>query len=359
MNRETLSYDDSSTQLAPPMGRSARARAAILQALQDLGDPAGASRIAEMLGGSGVHLQERSIRFHLLKMDREGLTTCLTKHDGRQITDSGRKELARYNVMQKVGFVAAKMDELGYRMSLSAEQDGTAPGTVIANITIINKNDLSRALHFMRPVFASALGMGDRIAIRLPGERIGDHEAPRDSAIISTVCGVTINGIFLKAGIPIISKFGGLVEMDHGTPKRIVELVEYTGTTVNPHKLFIGSGMTSVGKCAVSGSGVIGVSFREFPSVALEKARSLVHQLRRMNLNGVIMVGQPNRPVLDIPVGDGRTGMVVVDGLNPIAAACEAGIPVELHPLSGLEDCASFVPFKEVAPMGRRTNFID
>lgn len=358
MNLASPSFDHTVT--APvAMGRSARARAAILRALDDLGDPAGASRIAEMLDGSGVQLRERAIRFHLLKMDREGLTKCLTKHDGRQITETGRKELARLNVMQRVGFVSSKMDELGFRMSLKAGTDEIAEGTVIANFALIDKQDLSRTLHFMKPVFSAGLCMGDRIAVSMSGGKLVESDAPRGMVGIATVCSMTINGFFLKHGIPVVSRFGGLVEMDHGTPKRFTEVIEYKGTSIDPQKLFIASKMTKVGQYAATGSGVIGVSFREFPSVAIDKARDLVHRLRRMNMNGVLLIGQPNRPLLDIPVGDGRTGMIAFGGLNPVAAAIEAGIPVELYPLSGLEEVKTFVPFSDVARLGRRVNYVE
>lgn len=358
MNTEVQKYPKLDASSAP-VGRSARARAAILKALEELGETAGSSRIAEIIGANGVQLQERAIRFHLQKMDREGLTQCFTKHDGRQITENGRKELARLNVMQRVGFVSSKMDELGFRMSLKAGADDVAEGTVIANVALIDKQDLARSLHFMKPVFSAELCMGDRIAVCASGERIVENDMPRGMVGIATMCSVTINGFFLKHGIPVVSRFGGLVEMDHGTPKRFTEVIEYKGTSIDPQKLFIVSHMTRVGQYAATGSGVIGVSFREFPSVALEKARALVHQLRRMNMNGVLMIGQPNRPLLDIPVGDGRTGMIAFGGLNPVAAAHEAGIPMELFPLSGLEESKSFVQFNDVARLGRRTNYME
>lgn len=337
-------------------GRTVRARAAILKALDDLGQSAGASRISEMLDGTGIQLRERSIRFHLLKMDREGLTRTLSKHAGRRITDSGKKELARISVLRKVGFVAARMDDFGYRMSFDTD---TGKGTVVSNVTIINKSDLSRSLHFMKPVFSSSLSMGDRIAVRMYGGRIGDRDVPRGKVMIGTICSVTINGAFLKAGIPVVSRFGGLVEMENSVPKRFIEITEYQGTSIDPHKIFILANMTKVSQYANNGSGVIGVSFREFPSVAIERARELVFKLSRLNLNGILAIGQPNRPLLDIPVSEGRTGMIAIDGLNPIAALHEAGIPVELNPLSGLEECGTFVPFIDIAPMGHRATYVD
>jgi HTH-type transcriptional regulator, global nitrogen regulator NrpRI len=337
-------------------GRSTRARLAILKALEELGGSAGASKILEMLQGTGLQLQERTIRFHLQKLDHDGLTRFVAKHAGRLITENGKRELARQTVMHKIGFVASKMDELGYRMSLNPE---TGAGTVVANAAIINKRDLSRSLHFMQPVFTSGLTLGDRVAIKMWGERAGTVSVPRGKIIVSTICSVTINGVFLKAGIPVVSRFGGLMEMENGAPKRFLELTEYHGTSIDPHKVFIKANMTSVGQCAASGSGVLCVSFREFPSVAIDTVRKLNAALHRINCNGILAVGMPNRPLYDIPVGEGRTGVITLDGLNPIAALHEAGVPVEISPLSGLEELASYVPFSNIASMGQRNIYME
>jgi len=337
-------------------GRSARARAAILRALDELGEPAGALKISEMILGMGIPLQARSIRFHLLKMDREGLTQCVGKHEGRTITDIGKKELARISVLRKVGFIGSRMDELGYRMTFDTQ---SKTGSVVANVAIINKSDLSRSLHYMRPVFSSGLSMGNRVAVEMWGGRICGVEVPQGKIIISTICSVTINGFFLKAGIPVVSRFGGLLEMKNNSPRRFIELTEYQGTSIDPHKIFIMANMTKVGQYASEGSGTIGVSFREFPSIALDEAKNLFSALREANLNGVLAVGRPNCPLLDIPVSEGRTGMITIDGLNPIAALHEAGIPVILNPLSGLEEISSYVPFEDIAPMGRRSAFVE
>jgi HTH-type transcriptional regulator, global nitrogen regulator NrpRI len=336
--------------------RSARARAAILKSLEELGEPAGAQKISEMITGMGIPLQARSIRFHLLKMDREGLTHCAGKHEGRTITENGKRELARISVLRKVGFIGSRMDDLAYRMTYDTKR---AAGSVVSNVAIINQRDLSRSLHYIKPMFASGLSMGNRIAVEMSGGKICGTEALRGKIILSTICSVTITGVFLKSGIPVVSRFGGLLEMKNGSPRRFIELTEYQGTSIDPHKIFIMANLTRVSQYASEGSGTIGVSFREFPSIAIDEAKNLVAAMRDANLNGILAVGRPNCPLLDIPVSEGRTGMITIDGLNPIAALHEAGIPVELNPLSGLEDISKYVPFEDIAPMGRRSGFVE
>ena len=69
-------------------------------------------------------------------------------------------------------------------------------------------------------------------------------------------------------------------------------------------------------------------------------------------LDGILAIGLPNRPLLDIPVAPGRTGMVVIGGLNPVAGVYESGVRVKIHSLVGLEDFDSFRPWQEVLPEG-------
>jgi repressor of nif and glnA expression len=281
------------------------------------------------------------------------MTHFVSRRHGREITEKGREELTRSNVMDKVGFVAAKVDSLGYRMSFTLRKGS---GTIISNITMINKRDLSRSLMNMEPVFAAGLSMGPKMALVREGEKMGGVTVPRGMVGLGTVCSVTVNGIMLDQRIPVTSRFGGLLEMRNREPVRFVELIEYGGTTIDPLEAFIKAGMTQVSKCARTGEGIIGASFREVPSVALDEVRRIQRSMNLHGLGGILAVGKPNRPLLDIPVGEGRTGIIVIGGLNPIAALQEAGIPLVAQSLAGLEDFKTFVPFKEITLKAPRRN---
>ncbi|MBN2561448.1 MAG: DUF128 domain-containing protein, partial [Phycisphaerae bacterium] len=325
--------------------RSDQAKIAVLKALHDLDEPAGASRITDALLSSGVGIQPRTVRFYLLQLDREGLTRQVSRRRGRQITERGLHELAHANVMEKVGFVAAKVDNLSYRMRFDAR---TGKGTIITNTAVIASRDVSRALGEMQAVFSKHLGMGTRLRMARQGEIVGGIEVPVNSVGIATFCSVTFNGILLAAGIPVTSRFGGLVEIRDGRPVRFVELIEYSGTTLDPLEAFIRAGMTSVRECAQTGSGLIGASFREVPVASIEDVRRIHSTMEGEGLGGLLVIGRPNQPLLDVPVAEGRTGIVVLGGLNPIAAVHEAGIDVSLASLAGLEDVETFLTFKEV-----------
>jgi hypothetical protein len=151
----------------------------------------------------------------------------------------------------------------------------------------------------------------------------------------------------MSEGIPATSRYGGLIEMRQGRPVRFVELMEYSGVTVDPLETFIRAGMTDVRGAAGKETGVISASFREIPSVALDDARRVFDRLQRSGMGGILMIGRPGQPLLDIPVAEGRTGFIVVGGLNPLAAVVEAGISCELKSLSGLEEFSLFSTFDE------------
>ena len=333
--------------------KSIRARQLILKALHELGDSAGASKISEVLTSMGLPLKPRSVRFHLMQMDREGLTRCDARRSGRKLTDRGKLEFNQADVIGKVGFVAARVDELSFRMTMDITRE---TGTIIPNIAIIGQKDLPRSIHYMSSVYECGLSIGGRIAYKMSGEQVGGVMVPLGKTALATICSMTINSLFFKAGIPVTSRFGGLLKMENRNPVRFVEMIDYKGTSVDPLKLFIVAKMTKVLEYAQSGSGIIGASFREFPSVAYDRVMEVLTVLReKYSLDGIVTIGRPNMPLLDIPVGEGRTGMIVIGGLNPLAALHEAGVPVTIHPLRGLEDIRTFIPFANAAPIGRKS----
>jgi len=100
-----------------------------------------------------------------------------------------------------------------------------------------------------------------------------------------------------------------------------------------------------------SGHGIVGASFREIPAVAVAKARKVAAKLDAIGLGGVLAIGKPNRPLLEMPVPQGRAGLIVVAGLSPLAAVEEAGIPTDNHALTSLFEFKDLIPYQELATM--------
>ena len=63
-----------------------------------------------------------------------------------------------------------------------------------------------------------------------------------------------------------------------------------------------------------------------------------VATLKEAGIGGVYVLGNTSEPVCQIAVGLNRVGMVLLGGLNPVAAAVEAGIEVENISESGMID---------------------
>lgn len=326
----------------------------ILKVLLRIERPAGATQIAELLRGWGVDLSARSIRLYLFALDREGYTRLESRRAGRRLTAKGRAEAEQGDVLERVGFISGQIDELTYRMDFNLRG---GMGTLVVNTTLLAARDEVAALEVVRPVFAARLGMGTRLLVLRAGaiyDTVRATIVPRGRIALVTVCSVSLNGILLQAGIPVTSRFGGLLEYRNWQPARFVELLEYRGTTQDPLELFIRAKMTRVRACVETGNGRVGASFREFPSVALPAVLKVRDQLRLMGLDGIVAVGMPNQPLYGIPVGEGRTGLVVLGGLNPAAALEEAGLPGQNRSLAGLLEYRQFPEFRHLNMWTRR-----
>ena len=326
----------------------------ILKVLHQIERPAGASQIEELLRGWGVDLSERSIRLYLFRLDRDGMTKLQSRRAGRVLTAKGRAEVEQGDVIERTGFVSGQIDELCYRMSFNLR---AGLGTLVVNTTLLQARDEVSALDVVRPVFAMRLGMGSRLLILRPGavyDLARGAVVPRGRIAFVTICSVSLNGILLKEGVPVTSRFGGLLEFRNRLPARFVELLEYRGTTQDPLELFIRARMTRVRECVQTGQGLVGASFREFPSVALPAVLKVRDRLRLLGLDGIVAVGVPNQPLYGIPVGEGRTGLVVLGGLNPAAALEEAGVGNENRSLAGLLEYQKFPEYRHLNMCVRR-----
>jgi len=313
----------------------------ILRILDKHTDIVGSKEISNQLKMHGVDLTERTVRYHLKILDERGLTEVFGK-EGRRITDKGRSEIQHSHVSQKLGFVISKIESLSYLTTINLD---TLKGDVILNISFFPEEEQKNVMRLLKPVFSSPYVMSDRIIFARGGGRIGDVMIPKGKIGIGTVCSVTINGIFLKAGIPVNSKFGGVVEIINGKPVRFVSLISYEGSSLDPLEIFIKSRMTDVTGLTKGNSGRILASFREIPLVCVDAARKLTETMAARGIKGVILIGSPNKPLLEIAVGIDKVGMVIVGGLNPVAAIEESGISTENSAMSTLYEYSKLTPF--------------
>jgi len=304
----------------------------------------GSRELSRQLKLHGIELTERTVRYHLRILDERGFTRVFGK-EGRMITPKGREELSQASVSEKVGFVISKIETLSYLTNLDLEKN---EGDIILNVSYFPGEKLKEALRIMKPVFLSPYVMSDRVAMRRGGEKIGDVTVPKGQVGFGTVCSVTINGIFLKAGITVISKFGGVLQIEDSEASRFTALISYEGSSLDPLEIFIRSKMTDITGAVMNQSGKILASFREIPVVSLGKAEEISHELKEKGIRGILLIGNPNQPLIEMPVGLDRAGMIIVGGLNPIAALEEAGIHTVTKAMSTLYPFSDLVRFKEL-----------
>jgi repressor of nif and glnA expression len=317
---------------------------AILKVLEKQTEITGSTEISRQLKQYGIDLTERTVRYHLKILDERGLTQVFGK-EGRKITEKGREELKHSLVSEKVGFVISKIETLAYMTNFDIEKQ---EGDIILNVSFFRDKDLKEALKIMKPVFKSPFIMSDRLILAKEGEQIGEIIVPEGKIGLGTVCSVTINGIFLKSGIPLVSKFGGLLQTEESKASRFTALISYDGSSLDPLEIFIRSGMTDVTGAIRNRSGKILASFREVPVVGVDEANRIADKMSAIGIGGILLIGKPNQPLLEMPVSMDKAGIVVVGGLNPVAALEEAGISTESHAMSAMYEYSKLKVFKDI-----------
>jgi repressor of nif and glnA expression len=197
-------------------------------------------------------------------------------------------------------------------------------------------------------VYEQGYSMGSMMGLFGPGEKVGDIVIPPDTLGFGTVCSITLNGVLLAHGIPVHSSFGGLLELHQRKPVRFVEIIKYDGTSLDPLEAFIRSGMTDYVGAIRNGNGRIGVGFREVPADSRDRVIELIERLKEAGLGGFLLVGWPGQPLLEIPVPEGRTGIVVIGGLNPVAILEETGTRIQSRAMAGLVEYERLFPYQEM-----------
>lgn len=324
--------------------KAKRKRLAILKALHRSADLLSSPGLAKHMQADGLDASERTVRLYITKLQAEGLVESHGKR-GCRITENGIAELRRCMSLERVGFLSAKIDRMTYRMSFDLH---TRAGNVVVNTSVVRPHELHEHVDKIMRVFERGYAMGHLLNLLGPGERVGDTLIPPDRVGFCTVCSVTVNGVLLKHGVPMHSRFGGLLSLSDGSPAGFVEIINYDGTSIDPLEAFIRSGMTDYLGAIAHGNGRIGASFREIPDASRDLVQDLAGSLQSIGLGAVMQVGYGGRPLLDIPVSEGRAGVIVCGGLNPIAILEESGQRVESFALSGLMEYNRLFQFEEL-----------
>lgn len=317
---------------------------AILRILGQASEPVGARVISHKLKGHGIDLTERAVRYHLKLMDERGFTESVGR-DGRTITLLGREELENALVSDKVGFVASRVELLAFQTDFDLRKH---QGKIPVNVSFFPERQFKKATEAMKAAFQAGISVGDLLAVGRTGETLGGITIPQGKIGLATVCSIVVNGALLKAGVPMDSKFGGILQIKNHKPLRFVELIQYSGSTLDPSVIYITSRMTSVGQVATKGDGRILANFREIPAICRPVAEKIVAKLKEAKLGGVLTMGEVSKSVCGIPVEVNKIGIILIGGLNPVAAAVESGIEVENRAMTAIMEYEDLIRFSDL-----------
>ena len=241
----------------------------------------------------------------------------------------------------KVGMVDSRIDELSYRTTFVPEVQS---GDVIINVSLIHRDDFEKTLDIVKEVSRANICVSSSVLIAEEGEELEHLVVPRGMIALGTVCAVVINGILLHHRIPVKSRFGGILQIRNSVPLRFTEIIEYSGSSLDPAEIFIKGKMTSVLDAVRTGAGKVLAGFREVPAGCLPQAVEILDKLSQIGFTGTVVIGEPNQPALQIPVTNGYAGLVILAGLNPMAAVEEMGIDTQNMSMSMMTDFQNLTP---------------
>jgi repressor of nif and glnA expression len=311
-----------------------RKTTAILRILSQSSEPIGARVISHRLKEQGIGLSERAVRYHLKLMDERGFTESVGR-DGRLGTQLGLEELRS----------ALVGDLLAYQTDFDiAKRQGKIP----VNISFFPQRQFKKAIEAMKGAFQAGICVSELVGIGRQGEKLGEVVIPQGKIGLATVCSIMINGALLKAGVPMDSKFGGILQIKNHKPLRFVELIQYSGSSLDPSEIYITSRMTSVNQVVREAQGRILANFREIPAICQPLAEEVIAGLKTARLGGVLMMGEVSKSVCGVSVEVNKVGMILTGGLNPVAAAVESGIEVENRAMTTIIEYEHLTRFRDL-----------
>ena len=236
----------------------------------------------------------------------------------KPITSNMNNELKEHkqNIQSNVSFILSKSWNLIQQVDLDMEKKS---GNIIANISYINKEDIDEAIETMQKSYELNKKYVN------PHFQIISHPEDENKVGIATICSLSIDGLLIKNGIKSMPKYGGLLELTE--PPLFIDLISYTGSSIDPHKIFIAKDMTSI--ISDNRPKRLLASLKEIPFVARDHSVYLLDKLSELGLP-IYKIGKPRELTYNAKVDNYYFGLVTGSGLNTIAAIKEKGIDIEV-----------------------------
>ncbi len=247
--------------------------------------------------------------------------------------------------MTEITFITSRIESMMYEVTFDPEK---RQGKIVANISIVDETDFPGVLGFLRQAMHSGLSVSPYIKIIRSGEKIGSVLIEKGKTGIATACSITIDGVLLKAGIPVKPKFGGVVEIHDGSPVRFTDILTYDSTTIDPLDVLMSQELTSVTEMVNTGTGKILANLREVPMAARDRIEYVLDSLVKAGFSCILEVGEPNTDLLGVQVGRDKLGIAIIGGTNPMALVQEHGININTQEMSILMDIEEMSHIDEI-----------
>jgi len=303
---------------------SSRKGIEILRILSEFDSPVGSTLLKRELRKRGFLLSERTVRYHLLLLEAKDFVLGHNRR-GRTITPKGLEELSRALASQRLGFTTTRFMSLAYSATYDPSLDA---GTVVANVSLVDKSLQDKTVDTMKALQSMNLLSAPYIKVLDENTEYCDISVPKGKIALFTVCNLTIDSILIHSGIPLFFECGGLVQVVNRKPIRFVEIISYEGTTIPPLEVFVYNKMTSITRILRTGSGMLLATLREIPAEARERTVKILEKQKKKGWGGILVLGEPNEPVLGVPVSMDRFGICMVGGIVPAAAMVEEGAQI-------------------------------
>ena len=302
----------------------------IMRVINESDKPIGARAIADELNDRGYDIGERAVRYHLRILDERGFTR---KHGyaGRTLTELGESEMNDALIGDRFGFVISQIEEMAFRTTINPNTSG---GIVPVNISYFDKEDLKTVIDVISYIAHSGYMISPKVRIFEEDEDL--IFLPSGKVGIATVCSVTFDGLLLKSGIPVEPSYGGILQIENRVPSYFLDLISYSGTSIDPIQIFMKRKPTSVLEVVETGEGKILSNVRQINLSAYDKVIEIIQQAKKMGLGGFFPPGEIDESLFGAPIETGKFGIAIIGGINGICAVEETGIRIETNPVSTL-----------------------
>ena len=118
---------------------------------------------------------------------------------------------------------------------------------------------------------------------------------------------------------------------------------EATGTANRSRSVVPMSGLCT--RCTDGCRGKVLANFREIPAQCHSVAEAVIARLKEARLGGLMAMGHTGEPVCEVSVGPNRVGIILIGGMNPVAAVEEMGIETDNAAMSSVLDYSQLTSF--------------